>query len=110
MDYFEDLTAEQIDAFIAANKWKFAKTMARIPHEYIIKEHCTDPEFFERFVMHIRRFGYPERFFKRTFVYFDVGGMKYWTMGDTLENTIVINRTAIENRYESRHRHNPKAQ
>lgn len=92
MNYFEDLTAEQIDAFIAANTWKFAKTMAKMPHEYIVKERCSNPEFFERFVMHIRRHGYEGRFFKRVFVYFDVGQYQYWTMGDTLENTIIINR------------------
>lgn len=45
MDYFEELTDADIAAFIEANEWKFAKTMARIPHEYCLKERCTDPEY-----------------------------------------------------------------
>ena len=44
MDYFEDLTDADIAAFIEANEWKFAKTMARIPHAYCLKERCTDPD------------------------------------------------------------------
>ena len=92
MDYFEDLTIEQIEAYIAANEWTFAKTMARIPHEYNLKEKSTDPEMFERFVMFIRRNGYEGRFFRRTYIYFDVGQYQYWTMGDPLHTTTLINR------------------
>ncbi len=94
MDYFEELTGEEIAAFIEANEWKFAKTMARIPHTYCLKERCTDPDMFERFVMHIRRHGYEGKFFKKTFVYFDVGQFQYWTMGSPLHETILINRAA----------------
>jgi len=92
MDYFEELTDADIAAFIEANEWKFAKTMARIPHEYCLKERCTDPDMFERFVMHIRRHGYEGRFFKRIYIYFDVGPHQYWTMGDPLHKEILINR------------------
>ena len=66
MDYFKELTDADIAAFIEANEWKFAKTMARIPHAYCLKERCTDPDMFERFVMHIRRHGYEGKFFKKT--------------------------------------------
>lgn len=92
MDYFEELTSEEIQAFIDANKWKFAKTMKSIPHAYCLKETCTDTEMFERFVMHIRRHGYAGRFFKKVFMYYDVGEHQYWTMGSPLEKTILINR------------------
>lgn len=92
MDYFADLTDADIAAFIEANEWRFAKTMARIPHEYCLKEKCGDPEMFERFVMHIRRHGYTGQFFRKTFVYFDVGPHQYWTMGSPLHETILINR------------------
>lgn len=92
MDYFDDLTDADIAAFIEANEWKFAKTMARIPHEYCLKERCNDPDMFERFVMHIRRNGYESKFFKRTYIYFDVGPHQYWTMGDPLHKEILINR------------------
>lgn len=94
MDYFDELTDTDIAAFIEANEWKFAKTMARIPHAYCLKEKCTDPEMFERFVMHIRKHGYVGKFFTKTFVYFDVGQHQYWTMGSPLHETILINRAA----------------
>lgn len=92
MDYFEELTDAEIAAFIEANEWKFAKTMARIPHAYCLKEKCTDQDMFERFVMHIRKHGYIGKFFTKTFVYFDVGQHQYWTMGSPLHETILINR------------------
>ena len=95
MDYFQELTDTDIAAFINANKWKFAKTMARIPHEYCLKASCTDQDMFERFVMHIRRNGHEGKFFKKTFIYFKVGQSQYWTMGSPLHETILINRAKI---------------
>lgn len=95
MDYFAELTDADIKSFIAANTWKFAKTMARIPHAYCLKEKCTDQEMFERFVMHIRKHGYIGHFFKKTFVYLDFEGHQYWTMGSPLHETILINRAKI---------------
>lgn len=92
MDYFDELTDADIVAFIEANEWKFAKTMARFPHSYCLKERCTDPDMFERFVMHIRKYGYEGKFFGKTFVYYDVGPYQYWTMGSPLHETILINR------------------
>jgi hypothetical protein len=95
MDYFDELTPQDIDAFILANEWKFAKTMASIPHAYCLKERCSDQETFEKFVMHIRRNGYEKNFFRKVFVYFDVGEHQYWTMGSPLEKTILINRAKL---------------
>lgn len=92
MDYFDELTDADITTFIEANTWKFAKTMASMPHAYCLKESCSDPEMFERFVMHIRRTGYAGRFFRATYIYFDVGHYQYWTMGSPLDKTILINR------------------
>ena len=53
------------------------------------------PEF-ERFVMHIRRHGYKQRFGKSTYTYMDwpVDGVvhQFWTMGAPLDISIIINR------------------
>lgn len=95
MEHFDDLTTGQIEAYIAANVWTFAKSMPKNPHEYNLKVKSADPEIFERFVMHIRQHGHPRRFYGVTFMYFDVGQNEYWTMGNPLSETKLINRARI---------------
>ena len=82
------MTEEEIKRFIDENDWTYAKSMPRTPHEYCLKKRCNDHEAFEKFVMFIRENGYKKRFWKKTFIYFDVGGHQYWTMGAPLEDTI----------------------
>lgn len=90
------MTPEEITSFIAGHAWRLAKTMPHIPHSYVVKKNCRSEEEFERFVMHIRRHGYRAKFGKREFVYFDwpVEGVIhcFWTMGEPLDKTIIINR------------------
>ena len=91
-----DMTAAEIDSFIAGHEWRFAKTMATIPHSYVVKAKCRSAVEFERFAIHIRRHGYEGRFFKARYIYFDweVGGVvhQFWTMGAPISETIIINR------------------
>lgn len=89
------MTYERMKEFIAQQSWVFAKTMADFaPHEYILKFKLSekDQKEFERIVLFIRDNGYEEFFGKRCQCYFVVEGNKYWTMGDRLENTYVLNR------------------
>jgi len=90
------MTPDEINSFITGHAWRFAKTMAHIPHSYVVKAKCRDAFEFERFVMHIRRHGYKERFGRATYTYFDwkVDGVvhQFWTMGAPLNVTIIINR------------------
>lgn len=83
---------DQIRHYIQGNEWKFAKTMKKIPHAYSVKETCSDSEAFEKFVLYIREHGYPKRFFSKTYMYLDVDGFSYWTMGNPLSRTKLINR------------------
>lgn len=89
MEYNE----ERLKALIAKCKWTFAKTMPTCPHEYIVRGKCalTDEEFLY-FVHAQREYGVPERWWKYNFPYLHIDGYKYWTMGDTFENTTIINR------------------
>lgn len=84
---------EKLRALIGKCKWTFAKTMPTCPHEYIVRGKCalTDDEFLY-FVHAQREYGVPERWRKYNFPYLHIDGYKYWTMGDTFENTIIINR------------------
>ena len=90
------MTDEVIRSFIAKSTWTFAKTMAITPHEYTQRKHAQSDEEFVEFVKHIRAFGYDERFFSKTYLYFDFDGWQYWTMGSELPITIIINRAKLD--------------
>ena len=88
-------------AFVKEQKWVFAKTMPKWPHEYIVRERV-DGKLFEQLVRYIRKHGYEGKFYRKTLTYYDEEGMMYWTMGASLEQTTIINRCRKENSYESR--------
>jgi hypothetical protein len=82
--------------FIQTSQWRFAKTMPEHPHEYVVRNWRPDKEpVFERFVMLIREEGYDARFFDATYRYLEIGGWNYWTMGNPLAETTVLNRAKI---------------
>ncbi len=51
-----------------------------------------DRGLFGAVVLHIREFGYEYRWWGRAYTQLRIGDFAYWTMGDPLECTIVINR------------------
>jgi phosphoenolpyruvate synthase/pyruvate phosphate dikinase len=81
--------------FIENSKWKFAKTMAAMPHSYIVKENV-DPKLFEKLVLYIRKHGKNREFrifkHRKIYQYLDYKNYEYWTMGSPLNETIIINR------------------
>jgi hypothetical protein len=89
------MTDENIRLFIAKSTWMFAKTMPATPHEYTQRKRAQSDDEFVEFVKHIRAFGYDERFFSKTYRYFDFDGWQYWTMGFDLPTTIIINRAKL---------------
>ena len=85
------MTAEEFAQFIADGRWQFAKTMANIPHAYSVREWNDDKTFADA-VAFIRENGYPQRFYSKTYTYYDHGPHQYWTMGFPIEETTIINR------------------
>jgi hypothetical protein len=80
-------------------RWQTAKSGPH--HEYTIREWRPEAdEDFEKAAAGIREFGYSQDFYQNTYIYFGLDGLKYWTMGETLARTTVLNRDPIENRYE----------
>ena len=77
--------------FVAGSRWQFAKTMANIPHAYTRRVWCDDKAF-EDAVIFIRANGYQGEFYSRAYLYYDLGSYQYWTMGDPVGETILINR------------------
>ena len=81
-------------------RWQAAKSGP--PHEYTIRDRRPEAdEDFERAAAGIREFGYSRAFYRNLYTYFDLDGLKYWTMGDPLAETTVLNRDPIGNRCES---------
>ncbi len=87
--------------FIDSLQWTFAKTMPEWPHEYIVRERV-DRELFEVVVRHIRQHGFEGHFYQRVLTYFAEDGFLYWTMGEPIEETTIINRCKEEGSYENR--------
>ena len=76
--------------------WRFAKTAKRNPHWYVVDKNWRDGrENFEEAVSFIRQHGLIEMFWRRPYTVYRVHGFKYWTMGDPMETTILINRARI---------------
>lgn len=84
--------------FVDRHQWILAKTMADIPHEYVVrgKNGCT-PEDWDRMLEYIKEHGYWARWsppggrVTLTNIYLEVGDHKYWC------NYPVINRELLEN-------------
>ena len=88
--------------FVNSCQWKFAKTYAQTwPHEYIIRDRV-DRDKFIQLVQHIRAHGRPGPFYQTSYIYFNEDGKLYWTMGDPVEETTIINRCREEDSYEQR--------
>lgn len=90
--------AEWMRLYRDSCRWQAAKSGP--PHEYTIRAWRPEAdEDFVRAAAWIREFGYPQAFYGNTYIYFDLDGLKYWTMGDPLAETTVLNRDPVENRY-----------
>ena len=90
-----DMTIEEFKDFVIGHEWRYAKSMPKTPHCYVVRENCRSDEEFCKAVTFIRKHGYPRKFFKQTYIYFDCEHYTYWTMGNSLEITKIINRAII---------------
>lgn len=91
----------ELNVFVNGEKWTYAKTMPKWPHEYIVRERV-DEALFKQLVEHIRANGYEGKFYSKNITYYDEAGMVYWTLGAPIEETIIVNRCKKENTYEHR--------
>ena len=90
---------EDARAYIAEVRWKFAGTMPQWPHEYTVRDWRPDlDEDFARMVALIRREGVVKPWPRDStapryhFPYLEIDGWEYWSMGEPVPDTIVINR------------------
>jgi len=87
--------------FISDTFWKPARTYAKTaPHEYTVREWAPlRDDHFVHAVITIRQYGDIEYFYRKPFTYLFLDGLKYWTMGESLDKTTLINRCPWENVY-----------
>ena len=94
--------SDELRNFIDTAEWIFAKRYASTwPHYYIVRERV-DENLFVKLVEHIRQYGYEGNFYKKKITYFEEDGLVYWTMGASVDKTIIINRCPKESTYEYR--------
>ena len=87
-----------IKEFFDRQKWIFAKTYAdKAPHEYILRHKMNgNDEEFEQAVVYIREHGFKAKFWGNEYTYLNLDGHLYWTMGDPVNETIVLNRCNVD--------------
>jgi len=92
------LNDDQLRDFINSFTWTYAKTYAQIcPHEYIVKDKI-DKEYWESFtevVKYIREKGFIAKYKGRSGEYYILDDHYYWTMGEPIEETTVLNRANL---------------
>jgi ubiquinone/menaquinone biosynthesis C-methylase UbiE len=77
---------------LLSQKWIFAKTMPQNPHHYALRENFYDDALFDATVAKMREYSYVGRFGGRQYQYFNINENFYWTMGEPIPTTILINR------------------
>jgi hypothetical protein len=96
--------AERVRELLEGNQWTFAKTMADNPHWYTIRDTWQAWEEFYACCLFIRTEGkvewWPCPVTGFPFVYLDLNGFHYWTLGYPLKGhrsgpTYVINRKPL---------------
>lgn len=75
----------EIEEIINNEKWRFAKTYAKThPHEYIVREKCSNADYFDCLCEYIKNNGHYEYFFSRKGIYLSIGNYTYWQMGNII--------------------------
>jgi len=90
-----EIDIDWLRQFIDARRWQRGK--ADPSHEYTIRTWVPEGEHdFDRAVVIIREHGEPARYFSHEYIYLNVDEMKYWTMGDEVSATTVLNRADLQ--------------
>lgn len=95
---WKPMDEEGFREYVSAQRWKYAETYAKTaPHSYVHKHRLdhSGQAAFDEAVLFIRENGRKERFFSKTFTYYYADGKKYWTMGDPLQTTYILNQASV---------------
>jgi hypothetical protein len=100
-------TSTDASSYILKARWQFARTMPQWPHEYTVRHWREDlTGDFLAFVELIRRDGvvkpWPRDAVKPRYhlTYLEIDGWDYWTMGEPVAETALINRARVTSESE----------
>lgn len=80
----------ELTDFIKKARWQTSKDGS---HQYTVRVWNSNSEFDEA-IRNIISTGIEGKFWKKTYLYsYQDDGYKYWTMGNPIDETIIINRT-----------------
>lgn len=89
-------TNQDLASCLESQSWIFAKTMPNNPHFYTLKKNWQSSILFESAVIFLRQQGVKEMFRGWSYICFNFNGYKYWTMGEPISQTVLINRKQLE--------------
>lgn len=74
-------------------KWRFAQSMASVPHSYIVREKSITNEDYRRAFGVVQTFGTPGKFWDRTNLYLhhEESGWRWWNMTNHEWHSIILN-------------------
>lgn len=88
---------EQVGRLLMSQSWRFASTMAYVPHYYSLRKNWASMDDFFIVVEFIQQHGIDELYYKRPFRVLLINEFKYWTMeGNNIQATDLINRKPHE--------------
>ena len=79
------LLVQRARDYAAVADWRFARTMANIPHWYCMRERAYPAGLgaaHEALFLLIKWHGYPRQFYSKTFMTIDLDGWKIWMITD----------------------------
>jgi hypothetical protein len=102
-------TIDDARSYIAKVRWQFGETMPQWPHEYTVRKWLPEleDEFFD-FVALIHRDGIVKPWPADAAIpryhhtYLEIDGWDYWTMGEPIPETVLINRALVDTDYRTR--------
>ncbi len=86
---------EKIKNLLLNAKWIYAKSMPKFPHEYTLRKNWDNDDFI-KCVLFIRKNGYIKHFYKIKYTYYNIENKCYWTMGNPIDKTLLINRALLK--------------
>jgi len=94
LSWLDYVTIDLLQQEISLHDWRFAKTMPKNPHWYVVRKNWASTQLsFDDFVMTIREKGRDIIFKGWRYRVYDIGDYYYWSMGEPVSKTIIINRT-----------------
>ena len=86
---------ERVSEILLSKSWKFAKTMAKIPHSYTLEKNWGDKDLYKEVAEFITEHGDKRLFFRRFYYYYTIDDNEYWAMKIN-DGSGIINRAIIK--------------